>query len=89
MRRKDPLANPAFDERWRWYGRFYATQAYWQYRDLRHFRNWYPQLVKAAESEQDSRDGRFSDPEFSDVYATAMAALTLGVPFGYLPSFQR
>ncbi len=90
MRQKDPLAHAfAEPERWPWYGRFYATQAYWQYRELRHFRNWYPALVDASEHEQDERDGRFTDDEFGDVYATAMAALTLGVPFGYLPSFER
>jgi len=90
MRQKDPLTHASLEaERWPWYGRFYATQAYWQYRDLRHFRAWYRELLKVAEAEQDLRDGRFTDHEFGDVYATAMGALTLGVPFGYLPSFQR
>jgi hypothetical protein len=89
MRQRDPLTNLSRDERWPWYGRFYATQAYWQYRDLRHFRTWYPELVKVSEAEQDPQDGRFTDQAFGDVYATAMAALSLGVPFGYLPSFQR
>jgi len=89
MRQKDPLTHASIEpERWPWYGRFYATQAYWQYRELRHFRLWYPELVKTAENEQDA-DGSFADEEFGEVYATAMAALTLGVPFGYLPSFQR
>jgi hypothetical protein len=90
LRQKDPLTHASLEaERWPWYGRLYATQAYWQYRDLRHFRTWYPELVKVAEAEQDEDDGRFCDDEFGDVYATATAALTLGVPFGYLPTFQR
>ncbi len=88
MRQKDPLVRFGSEpEQWPWYGRFYATQAYWQYQDLRHFRGWYPALVNAAERE--SKDGVFSDELFGEVYATAMAALTLAVPFGYLPSFQR
>ncbi len=88
MRRKDPLARFSLEEeKWRWYGRFYATQAYWQYKDLRWFRGWYPSLVESAEREVD--DDHFSDPTFGDVYATAMAVLTLAIPFGYLPSFQR
>ena len=90
MRQKDPLTHVSLaDERWPWYGRFYATQSYWQYRDLRHFRGWYPALIETAAREQNARDGHFADAEFGDVYATAMAALTLGVPFGFLPSFQR
>jgi hypothetical protein len=90
MRQKDPLTHASIEpERWPWYGRFYATQAYWQYRELRHFRGWYPALVDVAENEQDDDDGHFDDDEFGEVYATAMAALTLGVPFGYLPSFER
>ncbi|MBL8841752.1 MAG: hypothetical protein JNL90_09530 [Planctomycetes bacterium] len=88
MRQKDPLVRFGVEpEQWPWYGRFYATQAYWQYKELRHFRGWYPALVAAAERE--SRDGVYSDDLFGDVYATAMATLTLAVPFGYLPSFQR
>ncbi|MSR46158.1 MAG: hypothetical protein EXS13_03685 [Planctomycetes bacterium] len=88
MRRKDPLLRFGIEpEQWPWYGRFYATQAYWQYKDLRHFRNWYPQLVAVAERE--ATDGAFDDTLFGEVYATASAALTLAVPFGYLPTFQR
>jgi hypothetical protein len=92
MRQKDPLLHVdqhGSTEMWGpEYGRFYATQAYWQYRELRHFRSWYPQLVAAAEHEQ-QQDGSFENPAFGTVYATAMEALTLAIPFGYLPSFQR
>ena len=73
---------------WPWYERLYATQAYFQYRDLRHFRQWYPELVTKAGGDQ-APDGSFSDGDYGDVYATATAALTLAVPFGYLPTFQR
>jgi hypothetical protein len=91
MRQKDPFTKNSANEpsqRWKWYERLYGTQAYFQYGDLRHFRQWYPALVNEAASEQ-GRDGSFSDGEYGDVYATATAALTLAVPFGYLPTFQR
>ena len=91
MRQKDPLTKGSLNlasRMWPWYERLYATQAYFQYRDLRHFRQWYPELVTKAAVEQ-GRDGSFSDGDYGDVYATATAALTLAVPFGYLPTFQR
>jgi hypothetical protein len=89
MRQKDPLLTlTAEPTRWPWYERLYATQAYFQYRDLRHFRQWYPRLVERAANDQRD-DGSFQDGEFGDIYATASAALTLAVPFGYLPTFQR
>jgi hypothetical protein len=90
MRQKDPLTSAIFDPNpmWPWYERLYATQAYFQYRDLHNFRLWYPELVtKAGESQ--GPEGDFNDTEYGDVYATATAALTLAVPFGYLPTFQR
>jgi hypothetical protein len=89
MRQKDPLTTLNWKEsNWRWYERLYAAQAYFQYRDLKHFRQWYPRLVEVAANEQ-QRDGSFSDTDFGDIYATATAALTLAVPFGYLPTYQR
>jgi len=91
MRQKDPLTKGSLNlasRMWPWYERLYATQAYFQYRDLRHFRQWYPELVTKAGGDQ-APDGSFSDGDYGDVYATATAALTLAVPFGYLPTFQR
>lgn len=89
MLRKDPLTNLLEKERWPWYGRLYATQAYWQFKDLRYFRRYYPVLVERLASTQEPETGAFRDQEYGDVYATAMATLTLAIPFGYLPSFQR
>jgi len=89
MRQKDPLTAQVFEPpRWPWYERLYATQAYFQYRDLRHFRQWYPRLVEVTAAAQQG-DGGFDDSEFGGIYATATAALTLAVPFGWLPTFQR
>lgn len=89
MRAKDPLTTLTSKvSNWPWYERLYATQAYFQYRELKHFRQWYPRLVEVAANIQ-QKDGGFDDSEFGDIYATATAALTLAVPFGYLPTFQR
>jgi hypothetical protein len=90
MRQKDPLTKGSAQtpSMWPWYERLYATQAYFQYRELRYFRQWYPELVNEAAGGQ-GPDGSFSDSDYGDVYATATAALTLAVPFGYLPTFQR
>jgi hypothetical protein len=89
MRAKDPLTTlTSRVSNWPWYERLYAAQAYFQYRELKHFRQWYPLLVEVAANLQ-QKDGGFDDSEFGDIYATATAALTLAVPFGYLPTFQR
>lgn len=88
MRSKDPLFVPVGEGNWPWYARLYAAQAYFQYRELKYFRSWYPRLVETAAGAQ-AKDGSFEDGEFGDIYATATAALTLAVPFGYLPTFQR
>lgn len=90
MRQKDPLTTLTQEgSRWPWYERLYTAQAYFQYRELKYFRDWYPRLVDVAANLQNKQDGSFDDPEFGDIYATATAALTLAVPFGYLPTFQR
>ena len=89
MRREDPVTSYQASEPFPWYGRLYAAQAYWQYRELRHFRRFYPELVQRLAAEVRDEDGSFSSGEYGDAYATAMAALCLSVPFGYLPSFQR
>jgi hypothetical protein len=88
MLRSDPMVSHK-PENFPWYRRLYATQAYWQYQDLRYFRTYYPRLVETLANEQSPDDGAFSDREYGEVYATALAILSVSVPFGYLPSFQR
>ncbi len=87
MLRNDPILSPS-EDLFPWYARMYATQAYFQYKTLRHFREYYPRLVEDLEHSQD-RTGSFTDARYGNVYATASAALTLCIPFTYLPSFQR
>ena len=90
MLKKDPVLNlvSPFKDQYPQYARFYASQAYYQYRDRSRFDRWYPKLV--AETPANQRvDGAFTNPQFGPVYATAMTTLTLQIPFGYLPIFQR
>ena len=75
-------------ESFQWYGSFYAAQSYWAHRDRRMFRQWWPAFVAYCADDQWS-DGSFHHGDYGQVYATAMVSLTLQVPFGYLPLFQR
>lgn len=89
MQRKDPDMLGTIDEIYREYLRFYTGQALYQYRDPNVFWNrWYPDLVDLL-SKQQLEDGSFKEAMFGPVYATAMNCLTLSIPFGYLPIFQR
>jgi hypothetical protein len=73
--------------RYRYYGNFYAAQVFYLAGGER-WRNWqaraYEQLI-----EEGRREGWVWKSRFGDEYATAMAVLTLEVPLGYLPIFQR
>jgi hypothetical protein len=89
MLKKDPLLNHVFaQERYPQYARFYAAQAYYQYKDLSRWERWYPLMVEECRELQ-NHNGSFSNHSFGSVYATAMLTLSLQVPFGYLPIFQR
>jgi prenyltransferase beta subunit len=89
MQRKDPDMLGRSDEMYREYLYFYAGQALYQYRDPNMFWNrWYPNLIDVLGKLQ-LEDGSFREPMFGSAYATAMNCLTLSIPFGYLPIFQR
>ena len=88
MQKKDPIMNFVSLEPYPQYARFYAAQAYYQYSDLTIWKRWYPRLVSQCRDQQ-YPDGSFSNAYYGSVYATAMITLTLQVPFGYLPIFQR
>lgn len=71
-----------------YYERLYIAQALWQQRDLRWFDEWMRDeraLLLAAQR----ADGAWEDPEYGSCYATAVNALVLALPLGYLPIFQR
>ncbi len=91
MRRNDPILNADrgyVAQQFPYYGRLYAAQAYYVYRDRRLWNVWYPRLVERLEEQQHS-NGRFESAEYGRVYATAMSCLVLEIPFQYLPIFQK
>jgi len=88
LKTADPFTGAGRPEPFMDYGALYAAQAYWAHRDAREFRRWWPYFVKDCAKRQDA-DGSFNDGNYGDVYATAIVTLTLQVPFGYLPLFQR
>jgi hypothetical protein len=88
LQRSDPLLGQASSEPFQDYGSLYAAQAYWHWRDQRAFDLWWPEFVADCASRQ-QEDGSFYDGDFGSVYATAIVTLTLQVPLGFLPVFQR
>jgi len=88
MLEKDPVLNMVSIDQFPQYARFYAAQAYYQYKDLSTWKRWYPRFVKECQDLQYA-DGSFSNQAYGSVYATATITLTLQIPFGYMPVFQR
>jgi hypothetical protein len=70
-----------------YYGHYYAVQAMYQAGES-HYQRWYPQIQKALLSRQRS-DGSWPGGRDGTSYATSMAVLILGVPYRYLPIYQR
>lgn len=88
MLKKDPILNLTSYELYPHYARFYAAQAYYQYSDLSVWKRWYPRFVEECRDEQ-YPNGSFMNAHYGAVYSTSMITLSLQVPFGYLPIFQR
>jgi hypothetical protein len=88
LERSDPIGGQGRYEAFQDYGALYAAQAYWQHPDRRAFDRWWPQFVSQC-AERQRPDGDFYDGDYGNVYATAIVTLTLQVPLGYLPIFQR
>lgn len=92
MKRRDPLFNPdrgAEDQAFPCYGRLYAAQAYYMFRDPELWNRWQPLVVDALARLQNPSTGHFGGDEYGKVYATAMSCLVLELPLQYLPIFQR
>jgi hypothetical protein len=88
MQKKDPVLNLVPYEMYPQYARFYAAQAYYQFSDLSLWKRWYPRFVEECR-EQQYPNGSFYNGNYGAVYATSVTTLTLQVPFGYLPIFER
>lgn len=65
-----------------YYAHYYAVQAMYQAGD-EHFNKWYPKISEALLKKQ-NEDGSWSNP-----VETGFAILTLGVPYRYLPIYQK
>ena len=69
-----------------YYANYYAIQAMYQSGNA-DFQAWYPKIASRLLALQ-KPDGSWSF-RFGDKYATSMAILILGVPYRYLPIYQR
>lgn len=74
---------------WYFYGHYYGIQAMYQAGEA-HYQDWYPQIRDAllAKQQDDGRwdvSGEGADP----CYGTSMAILIIGVPYRFLPIYQR
>lgn len=69
------------------YGCFYAGLATYACGD-EHFLPCYKKIVQILKASR-RKDGEFADQRDNTVYVTAMAAITLQAPYGYLPIYER
>ena len=71
-----------------YYGHYYSIQAMYQAGEG-HYQQWYPQIQKALLRKQQA-DGSWAGGRGGDnSYGTSMAILILGVPYRFLPIYQR
>ena len=82
----DDVANPGGSDRFFYYTHFYAAQAF-------HARggddwDWYWKAIR-EEMMRRRGEGPCWESQFGRPYATALALLTLQVPFRYLPTYER
>ncbi len=69
------------------YGIFYASLAMYASGDA-YFIPWYRKMTEILNASR-RKDGEFADHRDNTVYVTAMAAIALQAPFGYLPIYER
>lgn len=70
------------NEKWFFYGHYYAVQAMYQAGEG-YYQSWYP-LVRESLIAKQRQDGSWPQD-----YETPMAILVLGVPYRFLPIYQR
>lgn len=69
------------------YGCFFASLAMYPCGD-EYFVPWFKKMVQILQAAQ-RKDGEYADHHDNTVYVTAMAAIMLQAPFGYLPIYER
>lgn len=75
------------EERWFFYGHYYAMQAMYQSRRGEDWTTWYYNACKKIISKQ--KKGGHHAGGWKKVYQTGMAILAVGLPYRYLPIYQR
>lgn len=70
-----------------YYAHYYAVQAMYQAGD-KHFNQWYPRISEALLKKQ-NEDGSWGTHGRTNPVETGFAILTLGVPYRYLPIYQK
>jgi len=75
------------DEQWFYYAHYYAVQAMYQAGEG-YYGKWYPQ-IRAALLRRQQSDGSWQGGSGGSAYATGMSILVLGVPYRFLPIYQR
>jgi hypothetical protein len=70
-----------------YYGHYYAIQAMYQAGES-YYQQWYPLIQQALLAKQRT-DGSWTGGRGGAEYSTAMAVLILGVPYRFLPIYQR
>ena len=70
-----------------YYAHYYAVQAMYQAGD-EHFNKWYPKIAEALLKKQ-NEDGSWGTHGRTNPVETGFAILTLGVPYRYLPIYQK
>ncbi len=88
LQRDDPYLNERGWENFLQYGSLYAAQTFWHHRERSVFKRWWGAFLNESIRLQGD-DGAFRNGEYGFVYGTAIVSLTLQVPLGYLPIFQR
>jgi len=78
---------------WSWYGNLYAAQSFFQSSDTdwaAYYRKTYEMLINTQMSDGSWRSGeRGWGGDYGPCFSTAIGALILELPLGYLPLFQK
>ena len=74
--------------RFSFYGYYYTTQAMYQARDSEAWNEWYEKSCRRLIGRQAAGHGNFGGGKYI-VAQTSMAILAMGLPFRYLPVYQR
>lgn len=72
---------------WYAYGHYYASLSNYMAGDD-YFKKWYPRIRDALLDKQ-HKDGHWRTGNAGTDYSTAMSIITLGVPYAFVPAYQR